>query len=67
MARDASRRQSQAADGCSVSALGACLQVRNAFDFAYQQLSAPAAAGEAILQRIIRWAAQHPQKTFLLL
>ena len=46
----------------SVSARLHCLQVRNAFDFAYQQLSAPAAPGEAILQRIIRLAGQHPQK-----
>jgi len=30
------------------------MQVRKAFDFAYQQLSAPAAPGEAILHRIIR-------------
>ena len=30
-------------------------QVRSAFDFAYQQLCAPARPGEAILHRIIRW------------
>lgn len=30
------------------------MQVRKAFDFAYQQLSAPAAPGEAILHRVIR-------------
>lgn len=42
--------------GNSLNSVSLLLQVRKAFDFAYQQLSAPAAPGEAILHRVIRCA-----------
>ena len=32
------------------------MKIRGAFEYAYQQLGAPAGRNESILQRIIRWA-----------